>query len=214
MRNMLNSIRITPIKIVMLVIVIAVHVTSIIYLLHARQRKTMEPTATSIKTRIIADIKTNSEKLLPQPLSLSTQTLATTAPDLEITPSAAIDNAPPPLQLATNMAHKLDVPIIASTGPRPDPAIKNTFPADAYPAAALRAHQQGTVTLSLQILEDGSVNDAQIEHSSGFPILDNAAARYARQHWRFIAGTRNGEPVVDWRQVSVIFAANEIIVRY
>ncbi len=44
-----------------------------------------------------------------------------------------------------------------------------------YPEAAKQAKQQGRLVVSFTILRDGTVRDARIEHSSGFPLLDQAA---------------------------------------
>ena len=46
-----------------------------------------------------------------------------------------------------------------------------------YPMAARRARQEGTATLSLLILRDGSVKDSGISESSGFEALDAAVLR-------------------------------------
>jgi periplasmic protein TonB len=44
-----------------------------------------------------------------------------------------------------------------------------------YPEAAKQAKQEGELVVSFTILRDGTVRDARIEHSSGFPLLDQAA---------------------------------------
>lgn len=73
-----------------------------------------------------------------------------------------------------------------------------------YPASMIRQGIEGTVVLAIQVLENGRVGEVRIERSSGEPKLDESAAREARR-WRFIAGTRDGVPVVLWKQVPVTF---------
>ena len=46
-----------------------------------------------------------------------------------------------------------------------------------YPMAARRARQEGTATLSLVVLRDGSVKDSRISESSGWEALDAAVLR-------------------------------------
>ena len=46
-----------------------------------------------------------------------------------------------------------------------------------YPMAARRARQEGTATLSLLVLRDGSVKDSGISESSGWEALDAAVLR-------------------------------------
>jgi periplasmic protein TonB len=50
-----------------------------------------------------------------------------------------------------------------------------------YPDAALKQKQQGTVTVEFMLARDGTVLDAQIERSSGFPILDRATLEMLRR---------------------------------
>lgn len=51
----------------------------------------------------------------------------------------------------------------------------------------LRASQlvQGRVGLNIWLTEDGSVSSIEIEQSSGFPRLDDAAVRYVKSNWRY-----------------------------
>ena len=73
-----------------------------------------------------------------------------------------------------------------------------------YPATLIRQGVEGTVVLAVQVLENGRVGDVRIERSSGELRLDESAAREARR-WRFVPGTRDGVPVVLWKQVPVTF---------
>jgi protein TonB len=73
---------------------------------------------------------------------------------------------------------------------------------------------QGSVTLSLQVSEQGDISDTIVEKSSGYAALDQAAARYARQHWKFQPGTRNGMPTGDWKRVMVVFNLQQVDIRY
>jgi bla regulator protein blaR1 len=73
-----------------------------------------------------------------------------------------------------------------------------------YPSASRRLGEHGTVVLSLHVLEDGSVADARIDKSSGYPDLDYAAY-YESFRWQMDPGTVNGAPSRMWGQFAVTF---------
>jgi periplasmic protein TonB len=73
-----------------------------------------------------------------------------------------------------------------------------------YPASEIRAEHAGTVLLSLEILPNGRVGAIRLLQSSGYAKLDQSALREARK-WRFVPGSRDGVPVVRWKQVPVKF---------
>lgn len=64
-----------------------------------------------------------------------------------------------------------------------------------YTAEAMRAKIQGTVVVECVVMPDGTVGDVQVVKTldSSFG-LDQEAVKAAKQ-WRFIPGTRNGQPV-------------------
>lgn len=93
------------------------------------------------------------------------------------------------------------------TGPEivlPRTDARYPFSEPAYPSSEIRQEHQGTVVLRLQILADGRVGDVQIERSSGFPKLDESAAREARR-WRMKPGTRGGAAAAMWATVPISF---------
>lgn len=69
-----------------------------------------------------------------------------------------------------------------------------------YPVQAQRRRQQGRVVLLLNVETSGSIVYAQILHSSGFPLLDNAAQKAALT-WKMRPFTQDGVPVP--RQINV-----------
>jgi protein TonB len=74
----------------------------------------------------------------------------------------------------------------------------------AYPRDAARMHQHGTVILSVLVGADGVPQSIEIEKSSGWRSLDNAA-RDAVRHWTFQPGTRNGIATALWARVPISF---------
>jgi TonB family protein len=73
-----------------------------------------------------------------------------------------------------------------------------------YPQVSRQLRESGTVVLKLHVLEDGSVGDAIIDKSSGYPNLDYAAM-YESFRWKLDPGTLDGQPQRMWGQFAVTF---------
>ncbi|HEY0681944.1 MAG TPA: M56 family metallopeptidase [Steroidobacter sp.] len=89
--------------------------------------------------------------------------------------------------------------------PKSNPTIPLSAPR--YPSASRQLGQTGTVVLRLLVLEDGSVADAKITQSSGYPDLDYAAF-YETFRWRLSPGTIDGMPARMWGRFAVTFKLN------
>lgn len=83
----------------------------------------------------------------------------------------------------------------------PDYAIN---PKPVYPRLAIRRNYEGTVTLLVEVLGDGSVREIEIFESSGHKMLDRSALKAVRK-WRFKPGTKGGKPVTMKVKVPVVF---------
>lgn len=122
-------------------------------------------------------------------------------------PDYAPDETPP--VTGTSIPNRNLPPISRNEAP-PQPAIvEPAIPTRGlteplYPASAIRAGHTGTVLLSLEVLENGRVGQIRLLQSSGYESLDQSAMREARK-WRFVPGTRDGVPVVLWKQVPITF---------
>lgn len=77
-------------------------------------------------------------------------------------------------------------------------------PLPVYPQLARRNGWRGEVVLQVSVTRDGKVNHLDIQHSSGFRILDRAALR-AVKDWRFHPARRAGHAVVSEVLVPVEF---------
>jgi TonB family protein len=111
---------------------------------------------------------------------------------LEIAPSPAFANVPPPLLQEAN------------TPPRPDAARPLKIGSQFYPADSLRLREQGRCVVKLLVDENGDIHDPQVIESSGFPRLDTACLA-AMEGGHLIPATHNGVPVakeitipIDW----------------
>ena len=74
-----------------------------------------------------------------------------------------------------------------------------------YTAEAMRAHVTGVVWVEAVVLPDGTVGDVQITKSLD-PVfgLDEEAVKAAKQ-WRFVPGTRFGQPVAVLVTIEISF---------
>ncbi|MGJ4730257.1 energy transducer TonB [Luteimonas sp. SDU101] len=127
----------------------------------------------------------------------------------------APDAVPPPIGETAPMPSESPV----STAPaerepareRTPPAAPSERPAEPidpqrpeYPSAALRAGEEGTVVLRVDVAADGTPSDVQVVGRSGSRELDRAAERAVRD-WTFRPATRDGKAVASSVQVPVDF---------
>jgi len=75
-----------------------------------------------------------------------------------------------------------------------------------YPSTAQRLKQEGVVRVSVYVESNGKAVTIKIQHSSGFPLLDEAAIRCARQS-SYQPASSNGKSVAAWVDASFRFQA-------
>ncbi|MCS6986791.1 MAG: energy transducer TonB [Sphingomonadaceae bacterium] len=66
---------------------------------------------------------------------------------------------------------------------------------DDYPAASLRACEQGAVTVRVTIATDGRVRQCDVVQSTGFPRLDEKTCEVALRRWRYNPAKEGNTPV-------------------
>jgi len=76
-----------------------------------------------------------------------------------------------------------------------------------YPRAALVQGEQGRVLLSIHVLPDGKPSLVGVTASSGYAVLDQAAAQ-AVMHWRFQPAQRAGKAVASVLPFWISFQMN------
>lgn len=65
--------------------------------------------------------------------------------------------------------------------------------------------ESGKVVVRVLIGPDGRAQQAQIHQSSGYDRLDQVALKTVRDQWRYVPGTRNGQPEAMWFNVPINF---------
>jgi periplasmic protein TonB len=73
-----------------------------------------------------------------------------------------------------------------------------------YPLEAARRAEQGTVILLIHVAPNGLANGVDVEQSSGFETLDQAA-RDAVEGWHFLPAVKDGQPMPFDMQLRVMF---------
>lgn len=155
---------------------------------------------------------------------------STPTPNRHVRPSAAI--APASVALpspAASSASRViaDAPELSTRGPAVldvVQAMRTTMPADrgvdvaaayqhnpapAYPALSRRMGEAGEVRLRVRVGAAGTVEDVAIERSSGFVRLDRAA-ELAVARWRFTPAVHDGQPVMAWAVIPIVFSLRSV----
>ena len=138
----------------------------------------------------VAPTSQTTPRPLAEPMSPSNATTSSAT-------NSSSNPAPGPAQTSAN----LDSPPLtpAQVDPnylhRPDPV---------YPALSKRLREEGTVVLRVSLDAQGAVRDIQIESSSQFQRLDQAALEAVRQ-WRFIPATHGQVAVPSTVLVPIAF---------
>ncbi len=91
--------------------------------------------------------------------------------------------------------------------PRPMGDMSQWFSGDNYPPAAMRAGQEGNVSVVLSINAQGLVTGCQVTKSSGVPALDARTCMLVTRRGRFVPARQGDQAVastydlhdVEWR---------------
>ncbi|MCK6230500.1 energy transducer TonB [Stenotrophomonas indicatrix] len=105
-----------------------------------------------------------------------------------------VETAPPPPPATVEPAPAAPgtaAPAIANAQPMP---IAGQSPPPAYPAAALRRGEAGSVVVRVEVDATGYPNNVTVIQRSGSRELDRAATDAVRR-WRFSPAVSNGQPV-------------------
>jgi len=123
-------------------------------------------------------------------------------------PVEAVDTTPAPID---NVA-----PSIPDSPPNSFDAVATTSefqqlavaagPAPDYPRMAVTRGIQGTVTLRIHVDASGMPMAVSVEKSSGSRILDEAALKFVKAHWRFVPAQSGGQAIDAWGLVPIEFA--------
>jgi periplasmic protein TonB len=144
------------------------------------------------------DIKTVVKPELPR-VDLSNQRVDVPPPrwvTQDDTPRIPADPQPQP-QTHDLVANIPDTGTVGITGTHSSPP---------YPLLDRRLGHEGTVELRMVISPQGTVVDAQIVKSSGYPGLDEAAVAWVVAHWHYRPATHQGAAIPSQATAAVMFS--------
>lgn len=136
----------------------------------------------------------------PQPLAVAeaAPTAPTVAPPAPVAPVVA---AAPPATASTAPAGPASPPRLQLPSSAAD-YLNN--PPPEYPRLSRRMGEQGKVVVRVLIGADGSAQKAEINRSSGYDRLDQAALATVLK-WRYVPGKRGDKPEAMWFNVPISF---------
>lgn len=148
----------------------------------------------------------------PQPKQQPVQREAQVLPQIEqpvSTPSAdtgAASEAPIAIApiVSAPPAPPAELPVTAPFGKAG--YLNNPLPD--YPPMAARQGWEGTVTLRVRVLANGSVDTVEVQRSSGRKVLDDEAVRTVKK-WSFSPSKRGDTPVDGWATVPLEFKLDQ-----
>jgi protein TonB len=202
-------------RLVTVAFVLLLHVATVYALVTGPARQAVDILHPPIETLLPDEIEPPATPPPPPLLPPMPQFAMPTPPDIPL-PEIRVRQPGPPAARASSNAI---VPVTHEKAPEPA-AVVRTLPEPArvsphvevgknclvpdYPAAAKAAGEAGTVALRFLVDTNGRVVESQVETSSGFPRLDEAA-RAALSLCQFTLGTVDGRPERSWTRLRYVW---------
>lgn len=121
------------------------------------------------------------------------------SPEVPLPPPVQRVEAPPAPPMSDDLRDYL-----AERGARPARFRYGSMTFEDYPAAAIRANQQGVVVFRYVVGVGGRVTSCEIIESSGSPLLDSTTCSLAQRRFRFYpAQDSDGNPTEETRTQSI-----------
>ncbi len=142
----------------------------------------------------------------PKPKPLIAAARAEPVPDAIVAPPPPVDDPAPPEPVAAYSPPSDSAPPEPA---QPEPPqydmayLQNPFPP--YPATSKRLREEGTVQLRVLVSETGEALSVDVEQSSGYARLDDAARR-AVQRWKFVPSRLGDKAVQGVALVPIVFS--------
>jgi protein TonB len=157
---------------------------------------------TILQTNIIQTEKPKDLPPPPPPVDLKERPpVQVIAPDINI--SIPVE-APPPIQAVTTQKVEAPPPPRAIV---PGTNMKLSYQpdiSDYYPESSRRAGEEGRAMVKVCVSAAGKIDSAELQTTSGFPALDQAAVKLAKAS-KFKPATQEGKPVSTCAPLPVKF---------
>lgn len=179
----------------------------VFFVLHSMMQTTLPAKVVeAISAHIIQEFRP-PEPAKPLPPPSKTQNITPLQPSPALTSTAPTPLAQAPSAApAITAAPVLSVPSATAPAPAtptkpatliPASRVESSCSLPRYPAASERLREEGVVTLRFLISENGQVISGQVDKSSGYKRLDDAALA-ALSLCKFKPATVDGKPKQDW----------------
>ncbi len=178
----------------------AFHILLVYGLVTGLARSVVEVIKGPIETKIIEEVKQEDKPPPPPPPKFDKP-----PPPFVPLPDISITTEAPPAATAITQGTPVVRPAAPPAAPTVAKTIKGRNYQPEYPPSSKRAGEEGTVTLSIYVNEEGKVTEAKVEKSSGFEKLDEAAVKEALRSWKFTPATSGGKPIGVWQNINVRF---------
>lgn len=155
-----------------------------------------------------AKMKASLKKTQPKPMLKKMPVVQEVT---EFAPTKQVLEEQPVIQTAPNAYATTRVATTTKIEPFIEADISADFaenPKPDYPALAKSMGWQGKVMLKVQVSEEGLSDAVEIEHSSGYEILDESAIEAIKQ-WRFTPAKRAETPIASSVIVPIIFTLQD-----
>jgi protein TonB len=164
-------------------------------------RELVQYIAPPLDTTLVEEKKVEEEPPPPPPPELERPPVQIVAPEINI--SLTPDTPPPPIQQVTTQAVITPAPrpVVASTSLG---RVSGPSTEDYYPSSAKSAEQEGRPVIKVCVAVNGKLESADVQTTSGFPLLDEAAVRLAKAS-RWKAATQEGKPVATCGNLPIRF---------
>jgi len=198
-------------------VVVLLHLMALYAIESGLARRFVKSIQTPVEAQLIEEIKPDIPPPPPPPPPKE-PVKKTALPDY--VPPVEIAQTPPPAQNAISQISSTpkppappDVPVSVQA---PTPSVRTSAVINAsmncetpiYPSASRRLLESGTVQLRCHIGVDGKVLESEVEKSSGFKRLDEAA-RVALAKCQFKPATVDGKPEASWSSLRYVWKIEE-----
>jgi TonB family protein len=94
-------------------------------------------------------------------------------------------------------------PLGVQSGPKLDQS--SNCASQYYPPLAVRLNHEGATVLMVHIDDKGTVTDADVAQSSGWPELDDASKQCATKTLHFTPATQDGKPIASSKKFRIVW---------
>jgi protein TonB len=167
------------------------------------------PTVPVIPKPVVHKVQLKVEKVVP-PLPRPIADEPAVQPPLPLVETKVVSKDTPPVEQPPAVESKAEPKIEKVEEPKIEPPLFGVAtlnnPDPPYPRISKSLGEHGLVILHVLVSAEGAAQTVDLQTSSGFDRLDQAAIETVQKKWRFIAAKRNGEAVSAYVNIPFKFA--------